>query len=453
MSSLAQPSSLTAPSEIRTGAWYGDAPLTLSFPSEWNVEVRWPHTPRRSTDSEISACLARPTGKPRIAELCHGKLRPLVIVDDLNRPTPASRVLPFLLREFQQAGIAPSAVRILLSTGTHGRPSPAVAARKVGADVAARCEVIVHDPSKDCFAIGKTSFGTPVSVNKAVLSSDFVIGIGGVYPNGTAGFGGGSKLALGVLAFGSIVHLHYRHQSAGWGKSKPGQPFRRDVDEIARMIHLNFSVVLHVDAEREVVRVACGDPFLIQEPEAEFARRTYTVPAPGDADVVISNAYPSDVSVTSVHMKGLAPVLHCAPGASRIVIASCPEGFGHHGVFPVVNRPKFYRAMHLARRLSITEPREILQRVARRARAWRTPQNPSAQPVPKRNPIWMYRPGRHNVDLPFHSAEFQVTGSWTDILQAVAREQSSARPLKAVLYPCVPMQMLEGTTAHITGGE
>ena len=121
MSSWLQPFSITASSEIRTGAWYGDVPLALSFPSEWNVEVRWPNTPRRSTDNEISSCLARPIGKPSIADLCRGKSRPLVIVDDLNRPTPASRVLPFVLRQFQRAGIAANAVRILLSTGTHGR--------------------------------------------------------------------------------------------------------------------------------------------------------------------------------------------------------------------------------------------------------------------------------------------------------------------------------------------
>ena len=46
-------------------------------------------------------------------------------------------------------------------------------------------------------------------VNRHVAAADYVIGIGGAYPQNSTGFGGGAKFALGVLGRRSIVNLHY----------------------------------------------------------------------------------------------------------------------------------------------------------------------------------------------------------------------------------------------------
>ena len=70
----------------------------------------------------------------------------------------------------------------------------------------------------------------------------------------------------------------------------------------------------------------------------------------GDADVVISAAYPIDVSLTFMRSKGIIPLLHAAPGASRVLVAACPEGVGHHGLFPFVPNPQRWRYRHMARR-------------------------------------------------------------------------------------------------------
>jgi len=52
-----------------------------------------------------------------------------------------------------------------------------------------------------------------VLVDREVLAGDPMIGVGGVYPQHSTGFGGGTKLALGVLGKRSIVALHYGHLS------------------------------------------------------------------------------------------------------------------------------------------------------------------------------------------------------------------------------------------------
>jgi len=431
--------------QLRTSAWYGDQPLSLEFPKEWNVTFLWPRTPPALADDEIVDMLDRPIGQPSIREICRGKSRPLVIVDDLNRPTPAARVMPHLLSHFHDAGIPAREVRILMAPGTHGAPARDAMVKKVGAEAVSSCRTLAHDCVHNVVKIGRTSFGTPVIVNREVVTSDFVVGIGGIYPNYTAGFGGGSKLALGVLGKRSIMHLHYCHREMGWGSSEESD-LRKDLDEIARMIHLNTMISLHVDSDRQVVRASCGDHFRHYKEELAFSQVAFRAPMPDDADVVISNAYPNDLSLTFVRMKGITPLLQCGLRSSRIVIASCSEGIGHHGLFPFMNLPRFYRARAMAQRISLMKPGEVAARIMLRLhRSLRANFNLDRNSTwAEKNPIWLYRTGNHPEPLPSR-IPFQITAtsSWSEIVQAVQREQPDKKHLKVLLYTCAPLQWLD----------
>ena len=117
-------------------------------------------------------------------------------------------------------------------------------------------------------------------INPQVAESDLLIGVGGVYPNWTAGFGGGAKLALGVLGFETIAALHLGHQSMGWGTPNSRSDFRRDLDEIARMIGLRTSVSLVVNGDREVVEVFCGDTWVSHSSAERLVCEGFRAPAP-----------------------------------------------------------------------------------------------------------------------------------------------------------------------------
>src|SRR6516165_9605959 len=130
---------------VRTGGWYGDRKLALDFPEDWELAVFWPLTPPPLSAREIATALEQPVAQQRIRELCRGKRRPLVIVDDLVRPTPASCVMPLLLREFQDAGIHLSDVTVMVGTGTHAGPTLEDVEKKIGPQAAEACYLLVHD--------------------------------------------------------------------------------------------------------------------------------------------------------------------------------------------------------------------------------------------------------------------------------------------------------------------
>jgi lactate racemase len=403
------------------------------------------------TDAQIAERLESPTGLPTVRELCRGKARPLVIVDDLNRPTPASRILPVLLRQFEDAGIPARDVGIVMATGTHGAPPPDALAKKVGPEAAGSCRLHVHDCYRDVVKVGRTSFGTPVFVNKHVVESDFLVGVGGLYPNQTAGFGGGSKLALGVLGFRSIAGLHYGHESMGWGTPNNRSHFRRDLDEIARMIGLNTMVSVLVNADREVVELTFGDPNAYYGDMLGSTKDAFRAPPPDErADVIISNAYPGDLSLTFVRMKGIAPLKIAPPGASRIAIASLHEGLGFHGLYPFMNAPRYHkqRMLVVRGRALLGKPGTLVHKVLRRLRRlgsrWGAGTAPLAgAPTGAGNPIWLYRTdGGHTAGLPADIPGMRVTSSWDEILAAVSREQGGRTGLRAMLYSCAAIQWL-----------
>ena len=432
--------------QLQTAAWYGDRAVDLDLPASWNVSVFSPTTGRVLTESEIAERLAAPVGQRPIRERCTQASRPLIIVDDLNRPTEAARVLPLLVREFTDAGVPARNVTILVGPGTHAPPTPDGVVKKVGDDLIRSCRVRVHDRHQPVVKVGRTSFGTPVLVSREVTTSDFIVSVGGVYPNHTGGFGGGSKAALGILGFRSIAALHFGHESVGWGSQVDEDTFRRDLDEIAQLIGLETGVFVVTDASRQVVDLACGDIKQLHTRVRTSAKDAFRAPRPDPGvRIVISNAYPSDLSFTFVKMKGMVPLGLAPRDASRIVVASCPEGLGFHGLFPFLNGPQFHRQEMLRLRLAanLNKPRRLVQKAAARLapRRLRRLEQRSASP---RHPTWLYCPSPSSLaTLPAEIPGFRMTSTWSEVVEGVMSEQNHDASLRTFVYTAAPLQWLD----------
>jgi lactate racemase len=432
---------------LGTAAWYGDRDLQLEVPRAWDVVVDWPTTPAPIGGVGVRAGLARPIGQPRLRELAAGRRRVCIVVDDLTRPTPVPEILPHVVAELAAAGLEDSAISIVIGSGTHG-PAKAGFERKLGTETVDRFRVLQHDDGRDCVRVGTTSFGSPVEANRAVVQSDLVIGIGGIYPQHTVGFGGGAKIVLGILGRRSIERLHYRHASVG-GRSDLESDFRRDIAEMARLVGLEVSINALVDARRRLVWLGAGDPERCFVEGRHLAASWFAAPLPGGADVVIANAYPMDLSATFVRSKGVVPLTYAAPHATRILIGAASEGLGHHGLFPLENdrRERMRQVARWARNARRTEVARLVTRrlvsVAPRALRRRRPQAGPARP-----PI-IFHPTSGGQGFPSTLGGMQVIPDWGDIIALaedrhlnLGRGASPDAPIRAVVYPCSSLQVL-----------
>jgi hypothetical protein len=421
---------------LRTERWLTDETFELAWPPDWSVSVLWPNTPPPLSAEQVTAALRNPVGLGPLSDLCRGKRKPLVIIDDLSRPTPTATVLGPLLDDLSAVGIAPDQVTILVATGTHPPSNAESLARKIGPTAARDCRVVVHRDSANCVRIGTTRFGTPIIVDREVVDADWLVGIGGVYPNNTAGFGGGSKLALGILARESITHLHEKHRPAGWGRHNGSHSFRKDLDEIAAAIGLTAVITVHVDDEARPVRVVFGDPRACYAEEVRWAAETYRVAAPGDADVVVANAYPNDATLVSARHKAFAPLRLARRDASRVMLASCHLGPGGHGLFPLVDRRTLLQ--RIRRKASVMSLSQLAGAVAGAVRQRLSKKAPGFT-----WPVLLYRPGSGpKPGLPLVGG-MEVAPSWQAVIATIRAQHPGVQRLRVVVYPCAPLQVFD----------
>lgn len=423
--------------ELGTAAWYGDQRLRLGLPERWSVTVHRPRLGPPLTADQIREAFSGADGQ-RLAGLSRGSRRPVVLVDDLTRPTPAADVLPPLLDILGAGG---RQVTVLVAAGSHAPPSPDALARKLG-PLPPGCRVAVHDFRAPAVRLGTTSFGTRVRVNPLVAEADCLIGVGGIYPQSTTGFGGGSKIVLGVMAERSIVQLHYGHRGVH-GSYDIDNDFRRDLDEAAALAGLTSSVSLFVDDARRPVRMLIGPPGEYYADAVRWAREAFRAPPPGSADVVVSNAYPMDVSLTFMRSKGLNPFRNARPGASRIVVAGCPEGVGHHGVYPFLDVSRFYRERHVLRLLwnrRRSLPRIAGDRVRQLVRS--RPERVGEPTVQPPGPVGLFVPPPWGDRLPDRIPGMRLHRAWESVLDQVRQEQDE-RDLQVAVYSCAPLHVVE----------
>lgn len=284
---------------IRVNAWFGDNEIDLSFPGYWDIkECRMAgHDLPALDDEQMRAALLNPIGAPRLAELARGKKEVVVLFDDLPKPTPASRIVPFVLEELHAGGIEDRHIRFLCAPGTH-RPLiyPELAA-KLGEEIVKKYNVYNHSIWDNLVNVGATSHGTPVWVNREFVSCDLRVAVGSLIPHPNAGFGGGGKLIMPGISGLETIDFHHKkymgHATSGLGKVD-GNEFRLDLAECARLAGLHFKVDAILNNKREVVGLYAGDFVAEHRQAAKQAREVYYTEAVREADLLVINGYPDE---------------------------------------------------------------------------------------------------------------------------------------------------------------
>jgi nickel-dependent lactate racemase len=275
-----------------------DKTIQINFPKTWDVSVvrMAGHSAPPLTDEQIQDALNNPIGSPTIRELAKGKKGKIVVTcDDLERPTPAYRVFPFIMEELNKAGISDSQIFIMGAYGLHAAMTADSYGRKVGWDMVRRFDCVNHNAFKNHQNLGKTSRGTPLLVDSEFAKADLRIVVCGIKKHPSAGTGGAGKHVVpGVASFDTIAYNHQvigRTADRGIWKIK-GNAIREDMQEAGRMADVNIVVNCCYNDNRDVVGLFVGD---LDDAWHEAVKYSYdlhsTKVSNKKADVVVVNSY------------------------------------------------------------------------------------------------------------------------------------------------------------------
>lgn len=230
-------------------------------------------------------------------------------------------------------GVKDDDVTLVYAPGSH--PSPKWQ-EQLGKDLLSRVRAIRHD----CFDeasltyLGVTSRCTPVWVNKTVAEADFRLAFGEISPNVHGGWCGGGKIILpGVAGWDTIEHNHYGvvHETNTLGLAD-GNHMRRDMEEGARMAHLEMKVDVLIDSKAQIVDVYAGD--FVAEHRAALANKArdiwMTPMEPADVYVLYPGAWGSQHLLSSFFIRIEGAELGTKADGVIILVMPATGGWAPH---------------------------------------------------------------------------------------------------------------------------
>jgi nickel-dependent lactate racemase len=317
----------------------GDTHERLEVPEERLLDVIAPRPSSAAADVRgvVELAFNRPVGSEPLERLAVGARRPVIVCDDMTRPTPTDLLLPVVLDRLNRAGVDDSQITVLIATGTHRPMTEGELRAKLGAEVVARVAVTnhVYEDREQLVNLGPTPSGIPVTVNRLVAESDLVIGVGNIVPHRYCGWAGGAKIIQpGVCGAETTAATHLmitRFPDVGLGALD--NTVRREIDDVADTAGLRFIVNTVLNADQEVVGVVCGDHRAAFARGVEQAREVYGAPFRARADIVVASAYPSDINLWQAGKSWYGAELVVRRGGLVIMASPCSEGLGEHGSF------------------------------------------------------------------------------------------------------------------------
>jgi len=288
------------------------------------------------SDSQVQKSFEKPIGTKRISEIAKGKKDAVILIDDLTRPTPAHRVLPYVIQELDRARIEPDDVQIIMALGAHRPMMREDLDKKLGKEVVAAFGIFNHNIYDHLQHLGETKRGTPVYLNESFANASFKVAIGGVIPHLYAGYGGGAKTVLpGVSGAETIIANHMLPH--GGIDHVDGNAVREDAEEAAGIGGLDVSVNLTLNGERKVAGVFVGDFVAAHRAAVRHARDVYSTGVLRNQDVAILNAYPLDTEMYQIN-KSLWAGYESVHKGSIVLFAKCSEGRGFHALLQKYGR-------------------------------------------------------------------------------------------------------------------
>jgi len=312
---------------------YGESRLQVKIPEKNFLYSIAPKGITSLPDEKKS--LKEALGVPIGSTCLSGQLKPgmkvVIAVDDMTRPTPQKRILPVLLDELDSAGIKDKDITVIIALGTHRYMDKLEMVEHLGSKVVERVEVVNHEwkDNNNFINMGSTEKSTPVIVNKRVVETDYIIGVGSIVPHDQAGWSGGSKIIQpGVSSWKTTGDTHMLATKEDY-LGIPGRKnclVREEIEKVVKIVGLDFIVNVVVDKDENMVKILAGDPVLAQREGIKYSREVYVRKIPQIADIVIVSSYPGDID----YWQGIKSLLFSQRGVERngtvIFVSPLTEG-------------------------------------------------------------------------------------------------------------------------------
>jgi len=407
------------PISVPAWEWYGWKPETLTFPDTWDVHVQKMkgHNAKALKPREIEEKLQHPFGTKPLNEIAKGKRKCVIIFDDMTRPTKTTQILPSVLGELHRGGVTNDNIVFMMASGAHTGRMLFDFQKKLGEEICEKHLVFNHNPYESFVDLGKTSHGTPILINKEVMSRDLKVVISSIMPHFGYGFGGGSKMILpGVAAVESISPNHAIKKGTDPGKIN-GNERRLDSEEASLKAGLDFVVHAILNADSDACDLVSGDMIEAHREGVKRARAHYVTKVVPDADISIGNTYPmANEGYKSYHIM----LESVRKGGDMVYLLYTPEGCRVH----------FYNG-----RFGTDYG----------GQGWK-PDVYTKKPWKMGRVICVSPSGLMKADEHYYGEGSKWVKTWAEALKLM--EETHGSKAKVAIYPCASMQISESNASN-----
>ena len=320
---------------------FGEGYIDVTIPDGFGVVDVETEQPDGHPDPTrlASEAITRPIGSALLAKTAVDATSAVIAVTDATRACPDRILLPPMLKQLHDGGLAPEQITIVVAIGTHRASTPEEKRRKLGNDIVDRYQVVDHDPydPDQLVTVYEHESGVPFMLNRLAAEADVLIATGIVEPHQYAGFSGGGKtISIGCANEAVIQYTHgpaMLDQPGTRLAQLAGNPFQDAVREVARRSGLGFVANVIKNTSGEIVDIAYGAPEAVHDRLAGVARTYMTASIPHQVDVAIAGVpAPKDTNLYQVSRAAsylqFAPTPVVKPGGTTIMPARCEEGVG-----------------------------------------------------------------------------------------------------------------------------
>jgi nickel-dependent lactate racemase len=325
---------------MRLAVPYGKHFLETEIQDELEIISSHYVKPVEDIENNLKVKIRKSTGSKPLRDLVCKEKNVCIIVPDKTRACPTKKILPIVIEEVEKC--APQEIAIVISNGLHKSLVKEEIVELLGEEIVEKYRVVNHmaNDKQQLTDMGvKTSYATPVVLNKLAAQSDHIIAVGLVEPHFFAGYSGGVKAILPGIAGSEAIFNNHSYKMIGNPNASYGildeNPIYQDIVEFASFVNLSFIVNVTINEKGEITNIFAGEPVKAHKEAVDFLKSYTDVRVNELADIVIvsNGGFPLDRDLYQA-VKGMTTAETVVKeGGIIIMVAECRDGFGGHEEF------------------------------------------------------------------------------------------------------------------------